>query len=145
VSNNIGIFKKNNWEMAKYEEWDIVAKYENRPLFSCSGKKWELVLEECGERKRIIKKIITNPSCSRVFKSEPIQLKIENQSKKIENRKKPNKFGCIWMCFCKNRWIELNFRLIFQTWSKPHTYILILIFLFISSIIYYINLLFVGF
>jgi len=38
-----------------------------------------------------------------VFKSKPIQNKIANRSKKIENRKKSNTFGCDWKLFCKNR------------------------------------------
>jgi hypothetical protein len=34
-----------------------------------------------------------------VLKSKPIQIEIANRSKKTENRKKPNIFGCVWMTF----------------------------------------------
>jgi len=54
---------------------------------------------------------------SRVFKSKPIQIKTANQSKKTENRKKPNIFGCVWMLFWKNRYDRIGFRIAF---SKPN-------------------------
>jgi hypothetical protein len=49
-----------------------------------------------------------------VLKSKSIQIKIENQSKKTENRKKSNIFGFVWISFCENR--RIGFRIGF---SKP--------------------------
>ena len=53
----------------------------------------------------------------RVFKFKPIQNKTVNRSKKTENRKKPNIFGCVWTLFCKNRYDQIGFRI---TFSKPN-------------------------
>jgi hypothetical protein len=63
---------------------------------------------------------------------------IQTNKKKLQtdpkNRKpQKNQFSlCVWMFFCKNRWIGSDFELIFQNRSKPnptkpHTNILILI------------------
>jgi hypothetical protein len=74
------------------------------------------------------------------IQNKTIQIKTANWSKKTENRKKPNFFRCVWMSFCENRRIRSDFGLIFQNRSKPHTYNLILIYLFINMNIYCINL-----
>jgi hypothetical protein len=47
-------------------------------------------------------------------------MKTVNRSKKIENRKKSNIFGCIWMFFCENHRFGWDFELIFQNRSKPN-------------------------
>ena len=89
-----------------------------------------------------------------VFKSKPIQNKTANQSKKIENLKKPNMFGC---CFGKIAMIGSNFRLPFQNRTKPNRkskflyliiillelYIALIHFLLVFNLIYCINLIYI--
>jgi hypothetical protein len=55
-----------------------------------------------------------------VFKSKLIQNKTANRSKKTENRKKPNIFGCFWMLFRKNRYDRIELRIAFSNRTEPN-------------------------
>ena len=94
-----------------------------------------------------------------VFKSKPIQNKTANRSKKTENRKKPNIFGCVWMLFWKNRYDRIGFRIAFSkpNRTKPNRkskflylfiillvlYIALIYFLLVFNLIYNINLIYI--
>jgi len=97
--------------------------------------------------------------CLGVFKSKPIQNKTANRSKKTENRKKPNIFGCVWMLFWKNRYDRIGFRIAFSksNRTKPNRkniflylfiislvlYIALIYFLLVFNLIYCINLIYI--